>query len=1031
MSQIKNFGLSGIGSNVQYGKNGGQVVWDTNSSVFKVTENDGTTLSQLRVAQNPVSTNDAASKNYVDTTAQGLAIKDSVRAATTSSDMSQLTYNATGNNNKGEFTFTSPLVFDGITIADNDRVLVKNHEENNTAPFDNGRGNGLYKADVTNGVLTRTQDSDGTPSNELRGGVFAFVVEGSTQQSTGWAISSPTGNVDVGTDEITFSQFSGAGTLLDGDGLNRDGNVLNLDFSDLSENTIVGTDTIGFYDTSSGANAKTTVNNFVSDLNLLTNPNGNNPLSVNTGNGLELNANGSSVELDLNINGVTNTASDVADEMVFHDVSNSGTNIKRTISEFITDHDILTGSGGGALTGSNGITINNNDVQLALNSLVTTTATQTSDIMVFDDATTAGTSIARTIQGFIDDHGLVQDSDFSSNGIAVRTSGGSYANRTIEASSVAGEEGLKLTNGDGVAANPTVGLDISSLTLASSTSETDQVIINDGTNNVRANLSDVVAGSTVSWTSISDGTNTANADVSSDVLTFNGNNGVSVVVSDDPETVTVGLNVDSLPKTNVVEGADLFAFYDNSSPGNHIARSASDVLSDLNVVNNIGSNGFAVRTSEDAYTSRSIVASTSTGTEGISITNGDGVADNPTVGVDINSRTALGATPDTSDEFLVFDSSVGSNKKVTMGNIASAVAEQVSDDSINDADGDTSVQVDNTDSDEVRIFSGKAGNGSQRIATFETQTSTNNDEQFQFRNGEGEVQFIAGDTGGFGSNSTNDVDIRLVPGSNGNVFVGDTGAGSIQSDPDNSLVLKGGSANTTNAGNLVLEGGSGSGTNNSGDVILRGGTGGSSEGSVVIQDSNSNDVMTFSGVSSAINNFVATNSASGNNPELEVSGDDTNITMKLSPKGSGTLQVPTGYEANVSSNEDLVNKAWVDNAISSGAVSGSVSSIQTSVDFTTASTQAIGTIPANASIIRVSLIVDAVSDTTTEVDVGDATNGVASYMEDALNDPENLGTYVTDVSLVNVGGSSVTANATVTNAGTSGSGRVLIEYRNA
>ena len=66
MANIKNFGLSGISADVQFGKAGGRVVYDAGNSVFKVTKADGSTLDNIRVATAPVHGNDAASKSYVD-----------------------------------------------------------------------------------------------------------------------------------------------------------------------------------------------------------------------------------------------------------------------------------------------------------------------------------------------------------------------------------------------------------------------------------------------------------------------------------------------------------------------------------------------------------------------------------------------------------------------------------------------------------------------------------------------------------------------------------------------------------------------------------------------------------------------------------------------------------------------------------------------------------------------------------------------------------------------------------------------------
>ena len=42
MADIKNFGIRGVGADVQFGKSGGRVVYDSGNSLFKITT-DGTT----------------------------------------------------------------------------------------------------------------------------------------------------------------------------------------------------------------------------------------------------------------------------------------------------------------------------------------------------------------------------------------------------------------------------------------------------------------------------------------------------------------------------------------------------------------------------------------------------------------------------------------------------------------------------------------------------------------------------------------------------------------------------------------------------------------------------------------------------------------------------------------------------------------------------------------------------------------------------------------------------------------------------
>ena len=116
MADIKNYGLKGVGSDVQYGKSGGRLIYDSSSSFFKFTEADGSTLAQLRVATTPSNANDVASKSYVDATINGLDVKGSVRAATTAAGTLAS-------------DFENGDTLDGVTLATGDRILIKNQTD--------------------------------------------------------------------------------------------------------------------------------------------------------------------------------------------------------------------------------------------------------------------------------------------------------------------------------------------------------------------------------------------------------------------------------------------------------------------------------------------------------------------------------------------------------------------------------------------------------------------------------------------------------------------------------------------------------------------------------------------------------------------------------------------------------------------------------------------------------------------------------------------------------------------------------------
>lgn len=120
----------------------------------------------------------------------------------------------------------------------------------------------------------------------------------------------------------------------------------------------------------------------------------------------------------------------------------------------------------------------------------------------------------------------------SSNGFVARTGTAAYANRSVAASSVAGSQGISLSNGDGVSGNPTIGLNITGLTAAGSVALANTLVINDGTNNVKATFTQVKAAlgiPTVYRTSFT------NASLSAGVLTVTHNIGqqfVQVIVTD-------------------------------------------------------------------------------------------------------------------------------------------------------------------------------------------------------------------------------------------------------------------------------------------------------------------------------------------------------------------------------------------------------------------------------------------------------------------------------------------------------------------
>ncbi len=145
----------------------------------------------------PTADGDAASKSYVDGVAQGLDVKEAARVATTAN-----------------ITLSGTQTIDGVSVVADDRVLVKDQSTSSQ--------NGLYLC--KSGSWVRTSDlAAGSDAKS----VFVFVSEGSTQADQGFVQTADTAT--VGTNGLTFTQFSGSGNLTAGDGLDKSGNEFSVD----------------------------------------------------------------------------------------------------------------------------------------------------------------------------------------------------------------------------------------------------------------------------------------------------------------------------------------------------------------------------------------------------------------------------------------------------------------------------------------------------------------------------------------------------------------------------------------------------------------------------------------------------------------------------------------------------------------------------------------------------------------------------------------------------------------------------------
>jgi hypothetical protein len=146
----------------------------------------------------PAGAQDAATKNYVDLTVQGLDPKASVKAASTANIAS----------------LSGTMTIDGVALVVGDRVLVK---DQTTAS-----ANGVYV--VASGAWVRASDLANWNQHVS---AYLFVEQGTVNADIGYLCTVDAGGT-LGTTAISFVQFNGAGQIVAGNGLTKTGNTLDV-----------------------------------------------------------------------------------------------------------------------------------------------------------------------------------------------------------------------------------------------------------------------------------------------------------------------------------------------------------------------------------------------------------------------------------------------------------------------------------------------------------------------------------------------------------------------------------------------------------------------------------------------------------------------------------------------------------------------------------------------------------------------------------------------------------------------------------
>ena len=200
------------------------------------------TANLITVNTTPTSAGHAASKAYVDNISAGMNWHAAVQAATSgvlpSSTYADGTTDANGGLGIGSTltaTANASLAIDAVSVSNGNRVLIKNQAD--------AKQNGIYVVTdkgsaSTKWILTRATDSDNHIIDEVSAGDAVYVLYGSVNTNQSFVatmIGSGTNNlVLIGTDNITWTQFSGASSFVAGNGLVRTGNTVDVVSSTLS-----------------------------------------------------------------------------------------------------------------------------------------------------------------------------------------------------------------------------------------------------------------------------------------------------------------------------------------------------------------------------------------------------------------------------------------------------------------------------------------------------------------------------------------------------------------------------------------------------------------------------------------------------------------------------------------------------------------------------------------------------------------------------------------------------------------------------
>jgi len=222
------------GTGVTLTNNSGETATPTVAIGQAVGTTDTPTFGAVTISNAVANATHAATKAYVDNAIAGLDWHEAVNYGSAAALPNTPAYD-NGTSGVGA-TLTAGaqvrLVIDGANATTGNRVLVQDQAT--------GAHNGIYDVTAQGAagsaawVLTRATDFDGAPTGEIKAGEAVYVLSGSANSGQGFVVTSTSDPHTVGSDTITWTQFTGTQAFTAGTYLTITGNTIDHDASGVS-----------------------------------------------------------------------------------------------------------------------------------------------------------------------------------------------------------------------------------------------------------------------------------------------------------------------------------------------------------------------------------------------------------------------------------------------------------------------------------------------------------------------------------------------------------------------------------------------------------------------------------------------------------------------------------------------------------------------------------------------------------------------------------------------------------------------------